>query len=233
MGIQSAQKCAATPGPARGLGEKALVLGGAQARRGASLCRAHAPALGSSPPYPSCRRPGTGAEHRAWESAERSLRSGARSPSPRALGTGKTLTHSSVICSNPPPPSPPLAPCPTRAGSGGKVGGQVRARPAAQPPCGLRGGARAGPAHQEGWGCRTSPDGWGELRACTSFFVCGLCPGRRCDSVGSRDPLTAQEGGVETTRSVQVWEPSGQREGGSCPQPVREGERGRESQGWG
>ncbi|XP_068389215.1 deoxyribonuclease-1-like 1 [Eschrichtius robustus] len=27
--------------------------------------------------------------------------------------------------------------------------------------------------------------------------------GRRCDSVGSRDPLTAQEGGVETTRSVQ------------------------------
>ncbi|XP_067580050.1 deoxyribonuclease-1-like 1 [Pseudorca crassidens] len=27
--------------------------------------------------------------------------------------------------------------------------------------------------------------------------------GRRCDSVGSRDPLTAQEGGVETTRSAQ------------------------------
>ncbi|XP_007457512.1 PREDICTED: deoxyribonuclease-1-like 1 [Lipotes vexillifer] len=61
------------------------------------------------------RRPGTGAERRAWESAEQSLRSGGRSSSPRALGTGKTLTHSSVIYSNPPWPLPPLAPCPTRA----------------------------------------------------------------------------------------------------------------------
>ncbi|XP_029096089.1 deoxyribonuclease-1-like 1 [Monodon monoceros] len=164
------------------------------------------PALESSPPYPSCRRPGPGAERRAWESVEQSLRSGARSSSLRALGTGKTLTHSTVICSNPPQPLPPLAPCPTRAGkagSGGKVGGQVQARPAAQPPGGLRGGARAGPAHREGWGCRASPDGWGELRVCSSVFVCGPCPGRRCDSVGSRDPLTAQEGGVETTRSAQ------------------------------